>query len=105
MNKQGYMLRVKQLEFALTEKTKEFDYQKGEFSRLKTAYKLSEKLIRELRGAEKSYHYIDKCYQESEEENTKLREEVKELQEIIKEAVNRPKGVLPESYSNYLNKN
>ncbi len=52
MNKQGYMLKVKELEFALTEKTKEFDYLKGEFGRLKTAYKMSEKQIRELQEQE-----------------------------------------------------
>lgn len=43
-----FKLKVEQLEFDLAEKTKEFDYQKGEFGRLKTAYKMSEKQIRDL---------------------------------------------------------
>jgi len=50
MNKQQYMLRVKELEFALTEKTKEYDHIKSEFGRLKTAYKMSEKQIVELQN-------------------------------------------------------
>lgn len=48
MNKHKYKLKVQELEFALAEKIKEFDYQKGEFGRLKAAYKMSKKQIREL---------------------------------------------------------
>lgn len=48
MNKHQYKLKVEQLEFDLAEKIKEFDYQKGEFGRLKTAYKMSENQIRDL---------------------------------------------------------
>jgi cell fate (sporulation/competence/biofilm development) regulator YmcA (YheA/YmcA/DUF963 family) len=38
------------------------------------------------------------------EENQKLREIVKELELIIKEAINLPKGIEPHSYSDYKSK-
>ena len=53
MNKHQYKSRVEELEFALAEKVKEFEYQKGEFGRLKAAYKMSEKQIRELQQGQK----------------------------------------------------
>ena len=38
---------------------------------------------------------------ETLEENTKLKEQLKECEEMIKEAINLPKGVEPHSYSDY----
>jgi hypothetical protein len=52
MNKHECKRKVELLEFQLNEKTKELEYQKGEYSRLKTAYEMSKKLIRELKQGE-----------------------------------------------------
>ncbi len=49
MNKHEAKRKIAELEFALDEKTKEFDYLKGEFGRLRKAYKMSEREIRELK--------------------------------------------------------
>ena len=59
MNKHKYKQRVEELEFALEEKTKEFDCQKGEFGRLKKAYKMSERQIRELQQQVKKLNIDD----------------------------------------------
>lgn len=49
MNKHEAKRKIEQLQFALDEKTKEFDYLKGEFGRVKKAYKMSEQEIRQLK--------------------------------------------------------
>lgn len=48
MNKHQLKQRVEHLEFELEEMTKNRDHWKGEHSRLRTAYKMSEKQIRGL---------------------------------------------------------
>ena len=64
MNKHQYKLKVDELEFDLSEKIKEFDYQKGEFGRLKTAFKMSEKQIKNLETELKTHedlHSVSNC--------------------------------------------
>jgi len=50
MNKHKLKSKVEELEFELQEMTKDRDHWKGEHGRLRTAYKMSEKEIRELKG-------------------------------------------------------